>query len=284
MESGAMAEGGKDANGGERAAADAALARSLREAVRRVAATRALAAATPLERLTDLIVRTAARTIPSPEGALFLVNLERRALTFDTVIGSTAAAVLGTTIPLGHGIAGLVAVSGQPLAVADAQRDPRHARDVAERSRYFPKSILAVPVVAADGSVVGVLELLDRRGQPTYDLADIELLGFFAGQLAIVLEQRRVVTSATALVAHALRNLTGLPDATARALHDRIAAALAPADSDAVDGRTRQLAELVARIASRGPDEQATCLAVLAAFADYAQTKAGSGSDAEWAY
>lgn len=277
-----MAEPGNEADAMDQLAADAAVGRSLREVVQRVAATQPFTATTPLEGLIDLIVRTAARAIPSPEGALFLVDLERRVLTFDTVIGSTAAAVLGTTIPLGHGIAGLVAVSGQPLAVADAQSDPRHARDVAERSRYFPTSILAVPVVAADGSVVGVLELLDRQGQPTYGLDDIELLGFFAAQLAMVLEQRRVVASATALVVHALGNLTGLSEEAARALQHRIARAAA--DAETADGRTRQLAELVARIAARGPEEQAACAAVLAAFADYAQSKAGSGSDVEWAY
>lgn len=277
-----MAERGSDGNLGDQAAADAEMARLLREAVGNVAAAQALNAASPDERLVDLIVRTAARAIPSPEGALFLVDFDRRVLTFDTVIGTTAATVLGTTIPLGHGIAGLVAVSGQPLAVADAQRDPRHARDVAERSRYFPTSIVAVPVVSRDGLVVGVLELLDRQGQPTYDLADIELLGFFASQLAIVLEQRRAAASAAALVARALRSLTGIPDEAARALQARIASA--EVDANAIDGGTRQLAELVARIASRGQREQAACRAVLAAFADYAVAKAGSGPEGEWAY
>jgi GAF domain-containing protein len=277
-----MAEKVSDGDVVDQAAGDAVVARLLREAVRNVAATQALNAAAPHENLIVLIVRTAARAIPSPEGALFLVDLERRVLTFDTVIGKTATAVLGTTIPLGHGIAGLVAVSGQPLAVADAQLDPRHARDVAERSHYFPTSILAVPVVSRDGSVVGVLELLDRQGQPTYDLADIELLGFFASQLAIVLEQRQSIASATALVAHAIRNLTGIPEDAARTLQAQITKAAD--DADATGGGTRQLAELVARIASRGPEEQTACRAVLAAFADYALGKAGSSAEGEWAY
>ena len=277
-----MAEDQSNGDVVNQAAADAVVARLLREAVSNVAATQALNAAAPDENLLDLIVRTAARAIPSPEGALFLVDLERRVLTFDTVIGKTAAAVLGTTIPLGHGIAGLVAVSGQPLAVADAQRDPRHARDVAERSRYFPTSILAVPVISRDGSVVGVLELLDRQGQPTYDLADIELLGFFASQLAIVLEQRQSLASATALVAHALRNLTGIPEDAARALQAQITRAAE--EAEAIGGGTQQLAELVARIASRGPEEQAACRAVLAVFAEYALGRVGSGVEGEWAY
>src|SRR5690554_1271088 len=92
----------------------------------------ALISATTAERLTggnradtllEMIVRAAARAIPCPEGALFLVDRQRRVLTFEVVIGSTADAVKDMTVPLGHGIAGLVAASGQALAIANAQED-----------------------------------------------------------------------------------------------------------------------------------------------------------------
>lgn len=261
-------------------AADAAAGRALREAIQRAGAIQELTQVTPLEQVIDLIVRTAVQAIPSPEGALFIVDVEQRVLTFDTVIGSTAATVLGTTVPMGHGIAGLVAVSGQPLAVADAQSDPRHARDVAERSRYFPTSILAVPVIAADGSVIGVLELLDRQGQSTYDLRDMELLGYFAGLVASVLEQRQMVSTTTVLVAHALEQLTGVSADATRAVVNQLGIM---GDSDA-GSRTNQLAELVARVVSRGAAEQSACVAILTAFDDYARAGTAGEPDGEWAY
>jgi signal transduction protein with GAF and PtsI domain len=143
---------------------DLAFVGELRTAIFTAIAADTIGGAAPPDQLLEMIVRAAARAIPCPEGALMLVDQERQILTFEVVIGSTADTVLDLTVPLGHGIAGLVAVTGQALAIANAQEDPRHARDVAEKSGYLPTTILAVPVISADGTSVGVLELLDRQG------------------------------------------------------------------------------------------------------------------------
>jgi len=248
---------------------DARFATELRAALGLAAATDALGASSPPDQLLDLLVRAAARAIPSPEGALLLVDTERRVLTFDVVIGQTAAKVKDLVVPLGRGIAGLVAVSGQPLAVANAQQDPRHAKEIAEKSGFLPNTILAVPVTAPDGAVLGVLELLERQGQPTYDLRDMELLGAFAQQAAMVLEQRRAHTSLAALVGRALAALGGLPPAVERTIAARTEAFAAAVETDPAARRTRELAELVATIAGRGEAEQRACVGVLEAFAAY---------------
>lgn len=241
----------------------------LRAALSTATAARLIAMSSPPDQLLGLIVRAAARAIPSPEGALFLIDHQRQVLTFDVVIGSTAANVRDLTVPLGHGIAGLVAVSGQALAVANAQDDPRHARDVAEKSGYLPTTILAVPVMSPDGETVGVLELLDRQGQPTYSLADMELLGTFAEQIALVLDLRRSQVSLGALVGRALASLGGISPAIERHIADRTATFAASVEADPVSRRTVALAELVAAIAGRGPAEFDACVGVLEAFAGY---------------
>ena len=219
-------------------------------------ATNALAGPTPPDRHLDAIVRTAARAIPSPEGALFLIDRERQVLTFDVVIGQTAAKVKDLTVPLGHGIAGLVAVSGQPLAVANAQNDPRHAKDIAAQSGYFPSTILATPVVAPDGMIVGVLELLDRQGQPAYDLEDMELLALFAEQAAMTLEHKRAYSSHAALIGGALAGLAGLPPAVERQIEERAAGFAASVEQDPAARRALELATLAAGIAARGEAAQ----------------------------
>src|SRR5688572_10714904 len=136
-----MASEGEDhsANGD---GGDAAFAAALRTALTLAATAETVAAPDSPDQLLDRVVRAAAAAIPSPEGALMLVDTEARLLTFDVVIGQTAAKLKQLTLPLGRGIAGLVAVSGQPLAVANAQHDPRHARDIAEQVGYLPNTIL----------------------------------------------------------------------------------------------------------------------------------------------
>ncbi len=262
-----------EANG----AADARFAAALREALTGATVVDALAAPAPPDRLLDLVVRAAAAAIPSPEGALFLIDREARVLTFDIVIGQTAATTKGLTVPLGRGIAGLVAVSGQPLAIADAQQDPRHARDVAEKSGYLPTTILAVPVVGADGVSVGVLELLDRQGQPTYSLADMELLGRFAELAALALEQRRAQAARAALLGQALAALGGLSPEATRELADRTDAFAARAAADPAGRRALDLAGLVATIGYADEAAHRTCVAVLEAFAAYVRERPAGG-------
>jgi len=263
------------------AAEDSRFVAELRAALTTATAAQLLQSASQPDQLLVRIVRTAARAIPCPEGALFLVDSERQVLTFDVVIGSTAANVKDLTVPLGHGIAGLVAMSGQALAVATAREDPRHARDVAEKSGYLPTTILAVPVVTPDGVMVGVLELLDRQGQPTFSLADMELLGAFAEQIALVLDLRRSQASLGALVGRSLAMLGGVSPEVERTIAERAEGFSARSEADPVSRRTVELAALVAAISRRGSAEYDACAAVLEAFAGYLRARPAPGMGME---
>jgi GAF domain-containing protein len=263
-------------------AEDAAFAEALRAALTLAATAETVAAPDSPDQLLDRLVRAAAEAIPSPEGALMLIDTETRVLTFDIVIGQTATKVKQFTLPLGRGIAGLVAVSGQPLAVANAQQDPRHARDIAEQVGYLPNTILAVPVTDAQGGVIGVLELLDRQGAPTYSLDDMELLGRFAELCSLALAQRRAHALHTALIGRSLAALGGLSPEAQRHLADRIELFAARAAADPVARRAQVLAERIAAIAVRGEAEQRACEGVLEVFAEYvaAHPEPGTGLDA----
>ena len=267
---------------------DAAFLQTLREALIQAAAAGSLAAppdaASPPDRLLDLIVQMAGRLIPSPEGALFLIDFEQRALTFEVVIGRTGSAVKHLTVPLGHGIAGLVAVSGQPLAVANAQQDPRHARDIAEQAGYFPTTILAVPVTSEDGSVIGVLELLDRQGAPTFTLSDMELLGRFAQLVSVALELRRAHRVRGVLIGQVIAGLGGLPRDVQQRLEEHVATLGEQLAADPAARRALALASLVTGINARGEAEERVCAEVLAAFAAYLRTRPapGTGLDMPW--
>src|SRR5207245_1557500 len=116
------------------------------------------------------------------------INEETHELIFEVALGQKAQEVKKFAIPLGHGIAGLVAVSGQPMAISDAQRDPRQASDIARSVGYVPQSILCVPLFYND-QIIGVLELLDKADASSFTAADMETLGLFANQAAVAIEQ-----------------------------------------------------------------------------------------------
>ena len=115
----------------KRRLADERFAEDLRDALTLAAAAGAISSPATHSRLLEMIVETAARVIPSRAASLFLIDEETEELIFEVALGSKAEEVRKFRVPLGHGIAGLVAVSGQPMAVSDAAKDPRQATDIA---------------------------------------------------------------------------------------------------------------------------------------------------------
>src|SRR5215207_4988032 len=126
--------------------ADERFAEELKDALTLAAAAGEIASPVTHSRLLEMIVETAASVIPSRAAALFLLDEETEELVFEVALGSKAEEVRRFRVPLGHGIAGLVAVSGQPMAISDARSDPRQAADIAESVGYQPESILCVPL------------------------------------------------------------------------------------------------------------------------------------------
>lgn len=225
-------------------------------------------------RLLEMIVETAAAVIGARAGALFLIDEPAGDLVFEVAIGPKADAARRFRVPLGHGIAGLVAVSGQPMAVANADQDPRQAADIARGTGYTPQSILCVPLVYAE-RVIGVLELLDKDSAPTFSAHDMETLGLFANQAAVAIEQSRTRNLLGTLLGELLAAPVEQAGAHEDALRARMGAFAARLEGE--DAEYRQiieLANLVNEIAWRGDDERRTCLALLRGFADYLRRRA----------
>ena len=115
-----------------------------------------------------------------------LVDDDGETLRFVASDGAGAEAIVGVSIPVSRGIAGWAAMSGQPIAVRDVQSDARFARDVAESTQYVPSSILAAPMMSAEGEVVGVTSVLDPSVDEASDWT-LQVLGTLASHLAMLL-------------------------------------------------------------------------------------------------
>jgi len=67
-------------------------------------------------------------------------------------------------LPVGQGIAGAVALTGETVNVPDAYADPRFDPSTDQRSGYRTRNMLVVPVLSRDGQhVVGVIQVLNKR-------------------------------------------------------------------------------------------------------------------------
>jgi signal transduction protein with GAF and PtsI domain len=114
-----------------------------------------------------------------------LANPDGAALTFTAADGIGAAEVIGVEVPVGRGLVGWTAMSGQPVAVRNVRTDARFARDIAESTGYVPTAILAAPFFDSAGEVVGVLEVLDPAIDTSGDWP-LTVLGTLASQLAAI--------------------------------------------------------------------------------------------------
>ena len=90
-------------------------------------------------------------------------------------------------VPIGQGIAGRVAATGERVNLADAYADPRFNQEVDRRTGYRTRGILCAPVRRRGGRVVAVLQLLNRLDGAPFDEDDERLLDAFVGQVAIAL-------------------------------------------------------------------------------------------------
>jgi len=70
-------------------------------------------------------------------------------------------------IPIGSGVAGAAAHSGEAINIADAYADARFNPDVDRKTGFHTRSILSLPVKNHQGEVFAVAQLLNRKdGQP----------------------------------------------------------------------------------------------------------------------
>jgi GAF domain-containing protein len=121
-------------------------------------------------------VRSLRRLYAAESVSVALTSEDGSTLRFLAADGRASERVVGLQLPTGTGIAGWVAMSQQQMAVADVTRDPRFARDVAERLGYVPTSILAAPLPGEDGAL-GVIEVLDPDPSRRGDLGTLSLVG-----------------------------------------------------------------------------------------------------------
>jgi GAF domain-containing protein len=145
-----------------------------------------LAADEQFGRLLRSIVDVARAIFGAKASSILLFEPESEELVFAAVSGEGERELVGRRIPASTGVAGWVLSSRTPLVLEDVQSDPRFARDVAEKTGYVPKGLMAVPLLDEEIDL-GVLQVLDRPQRARFTLQEMELLGLFAGQAAIAL-------------------------------------------------------------------------------------------------
>lgn len=158
-----------------------------------------LAAEHDHDRLFDRILQSSCELLDAERSTLFLLDHEKKELWSKVTRGGAMHEI---RLPIGKGIAGHVAATGETLNIPDAYQDARFNPDVDKQTGYRTRSILCMPMRNRRAQTVGVLQVLNRRSGP-FTEEDEKLLGAFAAQAAVAWEnallvedvQRRIHTS-----------------------------------------------------------------------------------------
>lgn len=90
--------------------------------------------------------------------------------------------------PVGRGIAGTVAQSGEPIRIDDAYTDSRFNPEVDQQTGYQTKSILCLPLKNRHDKVFAVAQLLNRLDNRPFDAEDERQFTGFMASIGLILE------------------------------------------------------------------------------------------------
>ena len=98
----------------------------------------------------------------------------------------------GFRVPMGVGIAGSVAATGEVVNIPDAYEDDRFNKEVDRKTGYHTKSILCVPINDRQQKVVAVLQCINKGGNVPFDEYDEAMVREFSDEVGIVLARRQL--------------------------------------------------------------------------------------------
>jgi eukaryotic-like serine/threonine-protein kinase len=157
-------------------------------------ATRQLMAAPDVNSLLTILGETAARLVNAERSTIYMLDPSAAQLWSRVAMGDGVGEI---RIPLGTGIAGMVALTGETILLDDPYNDSRFNPDIDKRTGYRTRNLLTMPVKAGKGTILGVFQLLNKR-QGSFGRGDVELLGMLAASAAVAIENaRKVATDGT---------------------------------------------------------------------------------------
>lgn len=153
------------------------------------------AANTLLDQVLEVAAVRIREMLHAERTTVFLVDAKRRQL-HSKIAHHAGDQPLDIHLPLGVGIAGKVAESGEAMNIADPQHHPDFNAEVDRRSGYHTRSILSMPIRSRAGAIVGVVQVLNKKDQDAFTGVDEKTLQDFAPSLGIILESCERLLSA----------------------------------------------------------------------------------------
>ena len=123
---------------------------------------RAVTASLDLEEILGAIMDKMAGFFGPERWSMLLVSDDEQELYYVIAVGENQESLKGLKVPMGEGVAGWVAATGNPLIVPDVSIDPKWSAFTRAHPELNIQSIACVPVRSA-GKTLGVIQLLNSK-------------------------------------------------------------------------------------------------------------------------
>lgn len=155
-------------------------------------AQKALSSSLEIDKLLETLLAVATREVGADRGTIFLVDKKKEILWSKTLEGDKEVKI---EVPLGKGIVGHTALTGEILNIPNAYEDSRFNPEVDKRTGYKTKSLLSVPMRSYANEIVGVIQLLNKKKEGNiepFKKEDEDFLKEVCAHTATLLEQSQI--------------------------------------------------------------------------------------------
>lgn len=145
-----------------------------------------------LSQLLTIIIEFSQRIMNADAGSLMLVDEKAQELVFEVALGDVGENLKKQIrLPMGQGIAGWVAQTGEALNIPDVYEDSRFCRDYDIKTGYRTKSMLCVPLKVNE-KVIGVGQVINKLDGTSFSKEDLEMFSIFCSLTAVAIEKARM--------------------------------------------------------------------------------------------
>jgi phosphoserine phosphatase len=149
--------------------------------------TRELARPLDLDTLLAKVVDAALHILDAERGTVFLYDAQA-----DVLISRVATGSGELRIPANRGFAGECVKTRHIVSVPDAYADPRFNPDIDKSTGYKTRCILTMPLIGHDDTLVGVLQVLNKRNGVFGD-DDVDVATALAASCAVAIQRMRLL-------------------------------------------------------------------------------------------
>ncbi|HWP83492.1 MAG TPA: ATP-binding protein [Bacteroidota bacterium] len=141
-----------------------------------------------LDKLLGLILDSAIKSIEADRGTLYLVDDIKKELWSKVLQGDNMVEI---RLPVGKGLSGHVAATGEIINIPDAYSDPRFNPEIDKKTGYKTRNMLCMPMKNKDGKIIGVFQLLNKK-HGVFDEGDVQFIDALSAHASVAIENARL--------------------------------------------------------------------------------------------